>query len=481
MTASPIPWKHVRNVTVLFAPLWGGAAILFGVLGAGYSVVSSDVYSARQPLVVRDEATNSFDRLGRFSSQTELKAAQETILEMTQNPEVVSAALRQVGPPTGNDPAWPSTKVVDSVVSKSVNLLAPKGSEFGNTEVVYLQVKANSQARANDLCNAMFDNLTEQLRKVRRVRADSVILELSHSRDLAKYNLDAASSRMNEIEIKFGTDLGELRNLNDTISGDGTTRRTLEETTRELQTAEHDFEKLDSLYNLLVEGAENPQHLLINGGDLLASQPSLQRLKDGLIDAQLAASQLAGVYTKANPKYRAAIATEKEIQLRMQQETASVIQSMKPMMDLDRDRLTRLRDRMAQLGARLDQLAKARTDYAKVDAEVKRRTQLLGDAEQALSEAKASRSAALSTNLIAELGPPQVTDNPVGPSGSTITLGSVMAGLIFGFGAVFLIAPGPTEIRGGRRWSDYLNAGRRSSDTADARGEQPAPGVDRRR
>ena len=57
MTSAPIPWKHVRNVLVLFAPLWVGATFLFGVLGVGYALISGDMYSARQPLVVRDEAT----------------------------------------------------------------------------------------------------------------------------------------------------------------------------------------------------------------------------------------------------------------------------------------------------------------------------------------------------------------------------------------------------------------------------------------
>jgi uncharacterized protein involved in exopolysaccharide biosynthesis len=484
MTSAPIPWKHIRNVLVLFLPLWGGAAILFGVLGAGYAVLSSDFYLARQPLVVRDAATSSFDRLGRFASQTELKAAQETILEMTQNPEVVAAALRQIGPPSGKpDPAWPSTEVIDSVASDGVNLLAPKGSEFGNTEVVYLQVKSKSRARANEFCRAMFDNLTEQLRTVRRVRADSIIAELNHTRDLAKQNLDEAAARLHEIEVEFSTDLGELRNLNDTIAGDGTNRRTLEVTTRELQSVELELEKLESLHQCLVAGAKDPQQLLISGGDLLASQPSLQRLKEGLIDAQLATSQLAGLYTAQNPKRRAAIATEKEIERRMQQETVAVIRAMEPMMRLERERVQRLRERESQLRTRLDLLAKARTDYAKIDADVQHRTELLADAERSLAEAKASRSAALSTNLIAELGPPQVTEKPIGPSGSALTLGSTMAGLIFGLGSVFLIAPGPSEIRSGRRWSDYLSGGRRRSDAIAPGGPatDASPRTDRRR
>jgi hypothetical protein len=483
-TTAPIPWKHTRNILVLFAPLWLGATVLFGVTGACFALFSRDVWSARQPLVVRDEASGSFDRLGRFASQTELKAAQKTILEMAQNPEVVAIALRQIGPDSRSDEAtWPTTETIEKVTHSCVNIVAPKGSEFGNSEVVYLEVKSSDQERAAEFCRAMFDSLTEQLRRVRRVRADSIIAELTHARDLAKKELDQASARIHEIEVQFGTDLGELRNLNDTIAGDGTNRRTLEQTTIELQAAQLELDKLDALHTLLVAGTKDPQRLLVSGGDLLASQPSLQRLKDGLIDAQLAASQLSGIYTDQNPKQRAAVAAEAEIKRRMQHETAAVIQAMQPTIRLARERVNRLSQRETHLSERLDQLAKARTDYAKIDAEVNHRTRQLEEAEQALLEAQASRSAALSTNLLAELGPPQVSDKPIGPGGSAVTLGSTMAGLVFGLGAVFLVAPGPTEVRSRRRWSDYLGgSGRRASDNpADPREAQSQSGTPDRR
>ena len=474
MSAAPIPWKHLRNVLVLFAPVWVGATCLFGIAGVGYALFRSDVWAARLPIVVRDEANTAVERLGRFASQTELKAAQETLLEMTQNPEVVGSALEQIGAPDGEDDAdWPSMKVVEATINDSVNLLAPKGSEFGNTEVVYLQVKGSSQERTVDFCLAMFDHLTEHLRKVRRVRADSIISELTHARNLAIQNLDEASARMHQIEIQFGADLGELRNLNDTISGDGTNRRTLEQTTVELQAADLELEKLEELHKVLLAGAKDPQHLLISGGDLLSSQPSLQRLKDGLIDAQLATSQLSGVFTEANPKRRAAIATEQEIKSRMQQETAAVIRAMEPTLRLERERVKRLQDKKVRLAQRLEELAEGRSNYAKVDAEVRHRTELLAEAERHLSDAQASRSAALSTNLIAELGPPQVTDNPIGTGGSVLVAGSTMAGMIFGLGIVFLVAPGPTEGHGRRRWTDYLTGnGRRATDVA-GQGQHP--------
>ncbi|MGB7345610.1 MAG: hypothetical protein WBD20_15455 [Pirellulaceae bacterium] len=475
--AAPIPWKHVRNVLVLFAPLWLGATLIFGVSGVGYALVKKERWSARQPLVVRDEATGSVDRLGRFPSQTELKAAQETILEMVQNPEVVSKALQQIGPPSKKlAENWPSSKIVDATIKSAVNLVAPKGSEFGNTEVVYLEVTSSDQDRATQFCTAMYDNLTQHLRNVRRVRADSIISELYFVRDLAKKNLDEASGRMHEIEIKFGTDLGELRNLNDSIASEGATRRALENSTTELQFAETELRKLQSLHELLTASAQDTDRMLISGSDLLTSQPSLLKLKEGLIAAQLRSSELSAHYKDSNPKRRAALSTEDKIRTQMQNEIEAVIEGMKPRMALAVREVERLETKKQELTDRLSKLALARTDYAKIDADVKHRTQMLGEAEQALTEAQASRSAALSTNLVAELGPPQVTDNPVGPSGVILAMGSSMAGLIFGLGAVFLIAPGPTESHGRRRWSDYLSGqGRRQSDSEAIDRRENAP------
>lgn len=480
--AAPIPWKHLRNVLVLFAPLWAGSALLFGIAGLAIALISSDTWSARQPLVLRDEATGAVDRLGRFPSQTAMKAAQETILEMARNPEVVAAALRQIGRSDGKiDPTYPTSKIVDQVAKESVNIIAPQGSEFGNTEMVYLRVEAESKDRAEAFCGILLENLTAHLREVRRIRADSVIVELTHARDLSRQKLDDALVEMKKVEIQVGSDLGELRNLNDAISGDGANRRTMQETFRELQSAELEMRRLESLHQLLSVGSQDAKHLLVSGNDLLKSQPSLQRLKDGLIDSQIASSKLASVYTEQHPRRRAAETTEREIEQRMVEEAREAVQAMQPTMQLTRDRVERFREQHETLTGKLNRLAGVRTGYSKLDAEVRALTQQLGQSEAALSAAEASRSAALSTNLLSELGPPQVAERPEGLSGSMTAIGATFAGLVFGLGTVFLVAPGPTGPTYGRRLNDYL-VGRRSSD----RGEKdsvatPIPGGIERR
>ncbi|MEM6364938.1 MAG: hypothetical protein AAF745_10955, partial [Planctomycetota bacterium] len=315
MSSAPIHWKHVRNVLVLFSPIWVGLTCLFAAAGFGLAIFGTDKWSAKQPLVLRDETTGSLDRLGRFGSQTELKAAQETILEVARNPDVVTEALRKIGPEGGGgwfgiSDDWPSLSTVSSIAKKNVNVLAPQGGEFGNTEMVYLQVLDTSPERAEQFCHAMLESLSAHLRTVRTIRADSVIEELTYSRNLTREKLDAALAKMNEVEISFGEDLAELRMLNDTLSADGTNRRTTELIDRELQTAELELERLRSLRQLLKAGLADPKKLLVSGDDLLKSQPTLLRLKEGLIDAQIITSQYASIYTMQHPRRRAAMQTE---------------------------------------------------------------------------------------------------------------------------------------------------------------------------
>lgn len=466
MSSPPIPWKHVRNILVLFAPVWIGATCLFGLIGVVTAILSEDKWAAHQPLILRDEATGAVDRLGRFASQTDLKTAQETILDITQNPEVVAAALREIGPPDDAEPeaeTWPSQKIIEQVSKESVNVIAPQGSEFGDTELIYLKVTEESPQRAVAFCKAMLDSLSAHLRTVRRLRADGVVVELTYARDLARQKLNAAIAKMQEIEISIGEDLGELRNLNDTISGSGANRRTSEEISRELQTAELELERLQALHRLLVMGADDPSKLLVSGDDLLKSQPTLLRLKEGLIEAQLQSSHYASLLTAQHPRRRAAMQAEVEIAERMLQETRAAIRAMQPSLELAQGRVDRLRKRKTELDQKMARLASVRSSYSKLNSEVDALTTQLAQAEAALSEAQAGRSAALATNLLSELGPPQVGDSPEGVSGTMLTLGSTCAGLIFGLGAVFLVAPGPEGPRYGRRWGDYIT-GRRRTD-----------------
>lgn len=474
MSSDPIPWQHLRRVLISFAPVWLGSTLLFGLAGVGYLMVRQPWWAARQPLVLRDEATAT-EWLGRFASLTELKAAQETLLELAQNPEVVSAALRDIGPPDDRvSDGWPSQKTVEEVTAKGVNVTAPQGADFGNSEVVYLQVRGERRERALAFCLAMRNRLGEFFQQVRLARSVGVVEEWTQARDLAQSRLDQATERIRQIEIGLEGDLGELRGMNEMIAGEGANRRALELALNELQQAELEQERLSALHDLLTRGVADPQQLIVSGQELLASQPSLERLKSGLIDAQLQSSQLSGIYTADNPKLRAAIAREQEVRDRIRAEANSAIRAMEPSLRLGQQKVERLRDKADRLRQRLHRLAEIRSEYAQLEAEVRRRSEQLTQAEKSLADAEAARAAARSSSLLVDLGPPQVTDRPIGAPGSVLAGGAAAAGMIFGFGIVFLVAPNPNGMGFGRRRSDVIVATDRAAGGITIEGRRVA-------
>ncbi|MCH8924349.1 MAG: hypothetical protein IIA67_14515, partial [Planctomycetes bacterium] len=85
---------------------------------------------------------------GKFRLDNELKVTLETILEIARSRGVLEPALGEVGPPADyrvkkNHPFPNAEDVAD--LRDAVKLTPPKVSEFGTTEVFYLQVKDRSR------------------------------------------------------------------------------------------------------------------------------------------------------------------------------------------------------------------------------------------------------------------------------------------------------------------------------------------------
>jgi len=172
-------------------------------------MLKSDTWLASQAFLVRDEATGAVMRLGRFESQTQMKASQETILEMSKNHQVVRDALVALGPEIGvfswlGKSNFPSNLMVQDYATNAISVHAPKGTEFGVSEVIYLDTKLSTPDRAVQFNKYLCDALEERLRQVRKSRADSIIAELTHARDSARIAQTSVTKRLQEMELKAG-------------------------------------------------------------------------------------------------------------------------------------------------------------------------------------------------------------------------------------------------------------------------------------
>lgn len=462
------PAMQFFSTTLKWSWLWIGTAMLFGLIGFGYvKWLKKDVWVASQGLMVRDEANGAVMRLGRFQSQADMKAAQETIIELSRNPQVIHHALVKVGPEPSflgkaSDANWPTAKDIE-LATKKIEVRAPRGAELGTTEVIYLDTKHSSRSRAYELNLAVCDSLVERLQEVRRLRADGVLAELKTARDVASAELLVVTDKLQAIERRAGEDLSDLRGMTDAGSNTNSARLQLDVVKAELRQAETQLQQMLSDLELAEKAFASPEQLL-SPNSLVNSQPGLRKLREGLADARINASQLQGRFTEQHPLVIAAIKAEQEIQVHLREELGLARQTLVNDTSLIKKRMESLQRQQDLLSKRIEGMADVRAEYANLIAEVRSRSQVLQDTERQLSEVQAARDAAVSCSLVTRIDNPFASETPVGPGRATILAGSTMAGLFFGFGALFLLAPLETT-GSGRRANDFASAvGRRASD-----------------
>ncbi len=461
--------------------LWLATTVVFATLGLVYVVfIKGDLWVASQAIIVRDEANGAVMRLGRFQSQTEMKAAQETILEMARNSQVLSDALKTIG----RKPSWgtylfgekpPTTSEIDSLAKSCVSVRAPRGAELGTTEVIYIDVKRDSPEGALALNRAVCDALENRMQQVRQARADGVVTELLTTKEKAADKLRQATELLTRMESDAGADLSDLRGMTETSSGGNSNRTGLDTIKTELRQAELQLQQLKTDLQLATDSYETPDQLLLTPSTLVNSQAGLKTLRDGLAAATINTSQMRGRYTSSHPLVQAALQAELNLREQLRNELGLSVQTLRKDSEIAAERVNKLNTQRKQLESRLGNIANIRAEYSNVASEVRARVLQLQESERELAQAQASRDAALTSSLITRLDEPMIGERPIGPGRSSILAGATLSGLFFGLGIVFLLSPLDGSVSYGRRRFDYSGtAGRRAQDK-----EQLVPQGDR--
>ncbi len=361
--------RHAIHTVTYWSPLWIGITILFVVSSIVYAyVLKKDTWLASQSLIVRNEAIGTMMKLGRFESSTQMKAAQETIADMCRNPQVIRTALLAAGPESslfGPNKDWPSNSDIKEFANSQLSLHAPRGAEFGATEVVYLDVKHNSPERAVLLNVKVCEALEEHLRKTRESRAESVLIELAQSRDVARQELTKATRRLQDIEKTIGADLPDLRSMVE-AGGNSTSRTTLDQVRLESRQLKSRHEELLVEFRMLEAAASNPEAFISTPGSLLNSQPGLKRLREGLVDAQLSLSQLSGRFTENHPAVSAGRTSIEEITTQLNLELQAVVANARQELVASEAKMRRALEQEKEMEQRLDRLAESRAIYANI-------------------------------------------------------------------------------------------------------------------
>jgi uncharacterized protein involved in exopolysaccharide biosynthesis len=414
-------------------------ALVLAPLALVYACVRPTTWEASQALVVRDEAGDRLTRPGRFAQADEMKTSQETILELARSRTVLCKALAEVGPdaPLDEPSAWPSELDLEALQA-SVKVTPPKGAEFGKTEVFYLKVQDKEHDRAIALARAICGQLQDRFAALREAKAKSTIDELSKTVNLAHESLTEATRSLGALEASVGSDLGELRMLNELPSADSDLRRTAIDLDKELRAYRATQTENEEFLKLLRAAESDPSKLLASPSVLLKSQPSLGRLRDGLVDAQLRTGQALGTMSEGHPLAKGARAAEQAIQDQLHSEMSVAIRGVEADLRVNAGRIRSLEEQSAEIQKRLGRLAAVRAEYSNLVSTSKHRGEALKAVEHDLAEARASQAAARAASLINLIDEADAGTRPLGPGRATIVLAGFAGGLLIGLAFVLM-------------------------------------------
>lgn len=439
----PITPEEVLQLIYKYRLRWIVPAALVTLLAIGYAVLSPDTWQASQALTVRDEAIGVAERqrTGKFDQIEQMKAVQETIMELVRSRGVLHAALVDVGPARDTSQVdWPTAEDVEKL-RKRVELASPNGAEFGHTEIFYLKVKDHERTRAVALASAICDQLIARFQGLRNDKAEGMVLELTNEASLAQTALDEATARLAKLESQVGSDLAELRILEKNPSGQGDLRQKVTLIETELRAAEEALRNQQELRRLLVQAEQDHDNLIATPNRLLDSQPALRRLKEGLIDAQLRTAGLLGSMSEIHPAVLAARESETEVESHLRDELSTAIRGVDVDLRLEQARVDALQHQLKDTDRRLAQIARQRADYGNLVEEIYQKTRVLNEAENRLAEVRSTHAAAYSTSLVSRIDLPDTGAKPIGPGKLVIVAAGLFGGLLVGAGVMFLTVP----------------------------------------
>lgn len=421
---------------------WLLPAVLIGGLSCAYAALKRDRWEATQAVSVRNETTGGAATTGDFHLEDEMKATQETVLEIARSRPVLSAALTDVGPPINWVGAgqWPTQDDVDDL-QDALKVTPPKGAEFGKTEIFYVKLRQRERDRATRLLERLCHHLSESLGELRGARANGTAEELREVVSLAVAELGQAQQKLAAMEQKVGSNLVELRMLEQSPAGVSELNRELTEAENEVRQARSKQSLNHSILKLLSDAQDDPQLLITSPNTLFEAQPSLKRLADGLADVQLKTSSLLGAMTERHPQVLASRQAESTIRQKIFSELTLALHAIEAENQLADGRVEYLEGRLGELRERMSEVAALRVEYASLNGDVAHRRTVLEAAQRQLADAQASQAVASKCSLIDLIGVADTGSRPVGPGRLIISLLGLAGGLIAGLGVLVLTIP----------------------------------------
>jgi succinoglycan biosynthesis transport protein ExoP len=454
--------RGVGGILLEHRILFGSSWLFVAVSAVIYAFCAPQLWPITTSLSMREETGLSHARPGEFASTDARRKSQETVLQLSSSTSVIRAALSRALKDSAVRPLAALEISIDEIekTQQRIRLTPPKGVDWGASEIFFLTIKDEDVVRGVALSKSLIEEIDLRLRELRRKRGDSLIRELEQSLQLAEEDLRAAMEKMSALEASLGHDLAEMRIMTEPSSGESNLRRTLTEVAAELRQTRSQIDSNQTLLDLLDAARSDPSRLIATPGRLLDSQPSLRKLKEGIVDAENRTSQLRGNLHASHPKVKAAMAIEQQSRRQLFTELALAAEGVKVEIQVGRERLAELESRQDEIEQRLSRLASLRAEYGLLASQVKDRGEVVKRTREQVSEVRASRAAAETVSVLTSVEEPLVGLRTDGPRKLAICLMGVLGGLVLAILTIIALAPSS-------RWRGILESVQGETESID--------------
>lgn len=348
---------------------------------------------------------------------------------------------------------------IDSLRER-MDMRAPKGTEFGKSEIFRVSVVDHDPARALALAEALKQVSQKRYKELYLQKAESLTRQATEAADAARGALATVQKGLVRLEKEAGPDLHDLRMLAGTKSGDVLLKKVLLNVQSDRQKLEGEVresqKRLDAVKRAMAKMTD--ANLTALPTQLLSKDEYLRPAHAHLLGLMAQVERLESRYTAQYPEVQAARRELADARRRFRQSLAAFVASLESDLSARLARLAYLAKQEQLHLARLQRLERMRTAYATAMAAVERALQRMQVTERRLAEAGELEARSRQAKLLLFVDPPKVDSQPVSPKRRDHVLAGLALGLLAGIGVAMLSRNasvlGPTEpgIDGGDAW-----------------------------
>ncbi len=421
-----------QRMILLCTVLVGGAALVISYLEPKTWEASVKVWAQDQSAALRranDHAPEIQTRVKMVLSNLRELIFARSVLEETL---VRCAAAEQADPPDAAHLEEQGDRL-----RRAITIEAPKGSDFGTTEIFFVRLRDRDPSHAERLLQSLLDAFHKRYEQLSTEQAnhlyDEIRLQVGESRQLlgqSEQNLEAFVSEL-------GADLLELHTLVNTTGGESDLRKSLNSVNERLTPALIELQERTRFLDQVQKARLSPEPIVVPAF-LLHEYGALDETSRSLVKAHLDLDAVAARYKPDHSEYRST-----EDRLRRTEQTCRAqadlaLRALEKDIAAKKQSLDYLAETKQGYVKRMAELANKSVQYAGLVEEVRQRRETVAEVEKRLSDAFHAQLTAAQDVLLSTVDPPRTDPNPVSPRRAlNIGVGTVL-GLLIGLGLAFL-------------------------------------------